>query len=213
MRWCAAASAFALASLAWGVVIDQVAIVIGNAIIKDSDIQRDIRVVSFLNRQPLEFGPTARKTATNRLIDQAFIRREIRLGDYQPATLQDAEKQLNVLKQDRFKIPAGYESALKRYGITDLELRSQFQWQLTVLNFIDIRFRPAAYVSDPDIEKYYIDHKDALERQFPGKKSLNDLREDIRTILAGEKVNQMFFSWLDEQRKNSKIQYLEAGLR
>ena len=45
-----------------------------------ADIERDLRVTEFLNGQPLSLGPTSRKAATNRLIDQVFIRREIRLG-------------------------------------------------------------------------------------------------------------------------------------
>lgn len=213
MRWRLTALTLVTASLISAVIIDRVAVVVGNAIIKDSDIERDIRVVSFLNGQPLTFTAGARKAAAGRLLDQVFIRREIRLGDYAPATLSDAEKQLSVIKQDRFEKPGSYEAALKRYGTTDLELRTQFQWQLTVLRFIDVRFRPAAYVSDAEIETYYREHTAALKRQYPGKATLNDLREDIRGILQGEKVNQLFFNWLDEQRTSSKIVYHEEGLR
>jgi hypothetical protein len=201
------------ASLLSAVIIDRVALVVGNAIIKDSDIERDVRVVSFLNSQPLTFTASARKAAVGRLLDQVFIRREIRLGDYAPATLSDADKQLAAIKEDRFKTPGSYEAALKRYGINDLELRTQFQWQLSVLRFIDVRFRPAAYVSDAETETYYREHTEALKRQYPGKTTLNDLREDIRGVLTGEKVNQLFFSWLDEQRTSSKIIYHEEGLR
>jgi hypothetical protein len=87
------------------------------------------------------------------------------------------------------------------------------QWQLTVLNFIDARFRPAAYVTDQEVEGYYNQHKAALENQYPGKTSLADLRNDIRNILVGDKINDTFFSWLDEQRKQTKVQYLEVALR
>ncbi|MBV9613086.1 MAG: hypothetical protein JO091_11475, partial [Acidobacteriaceae bacterium] len=39
-------------ALAPGVIIDRIAVVVGNSIVKDSDIDRDIRVTSFLNNQP-----------------------------------------------------------------------------------------------------------------------------------------------------------------
>jgi len=53
----------------------------------------------------------------------------------------------------------------------------------------------------------------ALRREYPSKSSLDDLHAQIRDILTNEKVNQQFFAWLDEQRKGTKIQFLEASLR
>ena len=83
---------------------------------------------------------------------------------------------------------------------------------MTVLKFVDARFKPAVLVTDDEIEKYYREHTNALKRQYPGK-SLDDLHERIRDILIGEGVNQQFFAWLDDQRKSSKIQYLEESLK
>jgi hypothetical protein len=198
-------------ALVFAVIIDRIAVVVGNSIVKDSDIDRDIRVTSFLNNQPLDFSNASRKKAASRLIDQIFIKHEIQIADYATATPQDAERQLAGLKLQRFRTHAAYRQALARYGLTDLELRTQFQWQLSVLRFIDVRFKPAVLISDEDVENYYKSHTAALRREYPGK-SLDDIREQIRDTLTGEKVNQMFFSWLDDQRKNNKIKYLEESL-
>lgn len=194
------------------VIIDQVAVIIGKSIIKDSDIDRDIRTTEFLNGKPLDLSAAARKAATSRLIDQVFIRREIRIGDYPQATPQEADDELAGIRKERFRTDSAFEQALRHYGLSPLELRSQFQWQLTVLDFIDARFKPAAYVSNGDIETYYQSHAAALKRQT-GKSSLNDLRQDITNILIGEKVNKLFFDWLDAQRKAAKINYVEKGLQ
>ena len=202
-----------LASIASPVIIDRIAIVIGNSIIKDSDIDRDLRVTEFLNGDPLDLSNAARKKAASRLIDQVFIRREIEVGDYPNATLEQTDEQLDKLKRQKFKTQAAFEQALRHYGISEIDLRTQLQWQLTILTFIDIRFKPAVQVTDEEIEKYYKDHAVALRREHPGKSTLDDLREEIRNIIAGEKENQQFFGWLDEQRKDAKIQYLEPSLR
>jgi hypothetical protein len=194
------------------VVIDRISVIVGNSIVKQSDIDRDMRVTEFLNGQPLVLNAAARKAATGRLIDQIFIRREIHLGDYPEATPKDADRELAAIRQERYPTDQAFEQALHRYGLNALELRSQFQWQLTVLQFIDARFRPAAYVSDAEVEKYYHDHAPALKRQT-GKSSLNELRQVITNIIAGEKVNKLFFEWLDAQRKETKISYLEQGLQ
>jgi hypothetical protein len=204
---------FFAACIASAVIIDRIAVVVENRIIKESDIERDIRVTSFLNNENPDLSLAAQKKAVSRLIDQAFIRREIELGDYPVATLQQAGQQLEKLKNDRFKTEAAFGQSLRRYDLSELDLRTQFQWQLTVLRFIDIRFKPAVLINDDEIEKYFRDHAAALRREYPGKSSLDDLRGQIRDILTGEKVNQQFFVWLDDQRKDTKVQFLEASLR
>jgi hypothetical protein len=196
---------------ALAVIIDQIAVIVGDSIVKDSDITRDIRVTDFLNDQRLDFSASARRKAANRLIDQIFIRKEIDLGNYPTATLQEADKQLDNLKAQRFKTETAFHQALRRYGLTELDLRTQFQWQLTVLRFIDARFKPAVVVADSEITQYYQEHEAALDRAEPGK-SLNDLQNQIRDTLTAEKVNQQFFAWLDQQRKNAKIRFCEEGL-
>lgn len=203
----------ASAVTASAVIIDQIAIVIGDSIVKDSDIERDIRGTAFMNGDPLDLSEAARKKAASRLIDQVFIRREIESGDYPDATWKQTDEQIARLARQRFKTQAAFEAALRRYGFTEVDLRTLVQWQLTILSFINIRFKPAVLVTDEDIEKYYNEHAAALAREHPGKSSLDDLRDEIRQTLTDERVNQQFFAWLDEQRKSNKIQYLEASLR
>lgn len=193
------------------VVIDRIAILVQKAIIKDSDINRDIRVTDFLNKEPVTLTPAARKASASRLIDQTFIRDEILSGDYPMATLQDADRKIAELKKER--TPAAFDAVLKRDGLIEEDVRLVLQWQLTVLNFIDARFKPAAYVSDEEIASYYNEHRAELKQQFPRKTSLDEVRGEISTRIAGEKVNKLFFAWLDEQRKNGHIVYLESSLR
>ena len=195
------------------VIIDRIAIAVNQQMIKESDILRDVRVTDFLNNDALNLGTAAKKQAAGRLIDQAFIRHEIELGDYPTATFQEADAQLARLEKEKFKTDTAFRQTVHSYGLTVPDLRYTFRWQLTVLRFIDVRFRPAAVVTDPEIEQYYKAHLPALRRAHPTEYSLDDLRAGIHDTLASEKVNQQFFAWLDEQRKSAKIQYLEANLR
>jgi hypothetical protein len=196
-----------------GTIIDRIAIVVGNAMIKDSDIEHDIRITDFLNAKPLSLTDATRREAANRLLDQSFIRREIRSGDYPTASMKEADQQLAKLEQQRFKSHAALENTLQSYSLTELDLRTHFEWQLTVLLFVNQRFKPAAFVSDQEVQAYFAQHETELRRQFPAKTSLDDLRADITELIAGEKTNQLFFAWLDDQRKQSKIQYHEQNLQ
>ncbi len=212
MRWPILPMLLITGVIASGVIIDRIAIIVRNAVIKDSDIRRDIRVTNFLNGQPLNFSASARKAAADRLINQAMIRREIRLGDYPAATYQEADQQLDELEKSRFKTQAAFEQALKRYGLTNLDLRTEFKWQLTVLRFIDLRFKPAVLVSDQQANNYFKLHETALRREHP-KESEDQLRDEARNVITGEQVNKLFFDWLDQQRNDTKIEYLEESLR
>lgn len=203
---------FAIALVLPAVIIDRIAIVVRNSIIKDSDVNRDIRVTDFLNGRPLNFNAAARKEAADRLIAQALIRREIRLGDYPMATLQDADEQLDSLESERFKTQAALDRALERYGLTELDLRTQFQWQLTVLRFIDLRFKPAVMVTDQEADAYYREHEAELRHDHP-KQSLDELKSDARDVIVGERVNKLFFDWLNQQRGDTKIVFHEASLK
>ena len=90
-------------------------------------------------------------------------------------------------------------------------MREQFRWQLTVLRFIDSRFRPAVLLTDEQVNKYYNQHLAQLKKQNP-KGSEDDLKSDARDILTGEQVNKLLFAWLDQRRRDAKVLYLEDSL-
>jgi hypothetical protein len=196
---------------AQGVLIDRIAVVVEKTIIKDSDIDRDIRVTQFLNHEPLQIGPADRKKAASKLIDQVLLRNEIKTADYPDATRQQSDSQLQALVSERFRTQYAFRSALKHYGLDEATLLDQFRWQLTVLEFIEARFKPAVVLSDAAVDKYYRENLSALRQSNP-KGSIEDLRSRARDILTEEEVNRLFFAWLDERRKGAKISFHEDGL-
>jgi hypothetical protein len=211
-KWIAAFVLLASSFPTTAIIVDRIAIIVGDHIIKDSDIERDLRITEFLNQQPLLLNDAARKEAADRLINQILIRHEIRTGEYPFASLEQAQQELNALITRRYKTHLAFELALHRYGITEQELEVYFQWELTVLDFINARFKPAVYITGQQIRKYYSEHAAALEREYPGQ-SFDQLRDRIRDILTGEQVNEEFFTWLNQQRSGTKILYLEEKLQ
>lgn len=196
------------------VVVDRIAVVVGKRAIKASDIDRDLRVTAFLNRVPLDFGTDAKKKAAERLIDQQIIRQAIATGDYPRATDQEADSLFNSIRRDRFGgSDAGLRAELSRYGLTEAQLREQLLWQLTVLRFINERFRPGVMITDDDVRKYYDEHIAQLKRQYPRDSSFQTLAPQILRSLEGEQTNQQFEAWLDAVRKNTEITYHQEALR
>jgi hypothetical protein len=197
-RQTARLSALLLCSVASGVIIDRMAVVVGNRVIKDSDIERDIRLTDYLNGDKLDLGPAARRKAAQRLIDQALIRKEVDTGRYTTPTPGEIESFIKEVKNHR--------DSLQPFGITEQDLDAHVRWQLTVLHFIEQRFRPAVLVSDQEIQDYYRAH--TAEFHAP----VDAVRDQIEDILAAPKVNKEFEDWLDRARKRTSIEYREASL-
>ncbi len=206
--------AFVVVSLPGAVVLDRIAVIVGKHAIKLSDIEHELRVTEFLNNQPLDLGAAARKQAADHLIDQAVIRDEIALEGYGRATDTQAAAMLDQIRKNRFGgSDARLRASLERYGLTENELHDHLLWQMTVLDFIDQRFRPGVMVSDSDVQKYYDTHLAELKKQHPRDSSFETLAPQIRTLLEGQQVNQQFDAWLDESRKNARIQYLNGAFK
>lgn len=189
------------------VLIDRIAVIVGHTPILDSDITTDIRVTAFLNRRPLDFSPTARKQSANRLIDQAVIRQQIELGGFPVATRAEADAFLHSIEQSRASTVTQFGVELSNYGITESLLRDRLHWQLTVLRFIDMMFRPQVVVSDTDVETFYDSHRSAL-----AFKPIAQVRPAIVETITGQRINALFDEWLDANRKSARIVFLEASL-
>jgi len=190
------------------IVIDRIAVIVGKHAVKLSDIDRDLRVTAFLNRQALVENADARRKAADRLIDQQVIRDELATGGYGRPTDADAEAMLRQVRQTRYAgAEARMRQALAQYGLTEDELRAHLLWQLTVLRFIEQRFQPGVLVTDDEIRAYYDQHPEV------GKAAFAVAAPEIRKTLEGEQVNTQFEAWLDEARKGQRVEFREGAFQ
>jgi hypothetical protein len=196
------------------VVIDRIAVIAGKHAIKASDIERDLRITEFLNHTGLDLSAAARKKSADRLVDQSIIRNEMALGDYHRASDSDVDNMLGQVRHNRYAdSEASLRQELTRYGLTEDELKEALLWQLTVLRFIDERFRPAVMVNDEEIRTYHTAHLAELKKQYPRDSSLATLTPAIRTLLQEQEVDQQFEAWLDGARKSEQIAYKDVTLK
>src|SRR5271170_6194950 len=155
-------------------ILDRIAVIAGTHVIKTSDIDKDIRLTDFLNRVRLNFSPSAKRESAERLITQQIIRDEIVSGGYRRPPESEATQLEAELRRDRF---SGSEQqlreALQRNGLTEAELREQLLWQITVLQFINQRFRGGVVVTDDDVRHYYDQHAAELKRAYPKEENLD----------------------------------------
>jgi hypothetical protein len=205
---------FFAASVRSAVVIDRIAVIVDKHAIKLSDVERDLRLTAFLNRMPVDLSAKAKRQAADRLVDQQIIRTELSASGYGRATDAQADALLAQIRRDRFgDSTIKLRAALGGYGLAVGELRAELLWQLTVLQFIQQRFHPLAFISDEDIRSYYDKHAAELRREHPQNSSFESLEPDIRRILEGEQINKDFEDWIKQSRQQIHIVYSEGAFQ
>lgn len=188
-------------------IVDRIALSVGNQVITEGQILEEIRVTAFLNHKEPDLGAEQRKQAAERLLEQTLFKRDMEFSHFATPDLAQAEKMEDpVVKW--YASPEQFQEDLKRRGITQEELRRHLWWQLTMLSYIEYRFRPAIQISEADIKQYYDKKSADWQRQglaqIPG---LAESHDEIETILAQERVDQAVDRWLGDARTQIPIIY------
>ena len=177
-----------LLPLGYAAVVDRVAVVIDKKVITESEVLDDLRLTEFINNQPLNLGPAARRAAAEHMVDQELVRQDMENSGYPQPAATEADTLLRKFRQDRFHSPAEYRAALAKYGITEDQLKQRLLWQLTAIRFTDQRF------PSPQPE-----NAQSADRAAPGAGA------------AG--VDQQMDAWLKQARANSKITFKQEAFQ
>ncbi len=192
-------------------IIDRIAVTVGNGVITESEILREIRLTAFLNREPLDFSPAAKRKTAERLGGEsgaASVSNEIGASLYPLPGAAAAQEMLKQIK-DRFPNPAVYQEEMLRVGITEDELKAHLARQLATLSFLDFRFRPGIQIDDDEIRKYFAERlAPELKKAKPGGEfSLNDYRSQVQEALVGERMDKASDAWLKQARERTRIEF------
>jgi parvulin-like peptidyl-prolyl isomerase len=122
-------------------VVDRVAVVVGKQVITASEVDEEVRVTEFENKEPLDLGAAKRREAAERLVDQLLIRNEMQLEGVQQPAASEADTLLENLRRGRFSSESLLDAALRQYGVTRDLLKQHLLWQLAAVRFVDFRFR------------------------------------------------------------------------
>ena len=152
IRWMALAVALCAAQAE---IIDRIAISVGDRVVTTSDINRDIRIVAFLNGTKPDFSPGERRTAANRLVEQTLVERELEATSYRKPAAAEIEPALDKFRKDFYPDEQRYRAALSAYGITDSAVRDTLLWQRRLLLFVNERFRPGIQLTPQEIQNYF----------------------------------------------------------
>ncbi len=202
------------ASVASAEIIDRIVATVADTVVTRSDVMLQLRVRAFLDQQPLDVTVPEQKQAVDRLIEQALVRREVEITRYRPPDMADVDTMLEQLKQQRFPSDNAYQQELQKYGVTNEQMREALLWQLTVLRFVDYRFRPGIQVSNADVESYY-QREIAQRAKTEGKDRppLDEVRERIEEALTGQRVDEALSRWIAQARVQVRVKIYEGALQ
>jgi hypothetical protein len=188
-----------------GEPLDRIAVSVGNRVITESALLLDLRITAFLNQAPLDFSPAAKRAEAQRLIDQILIAKE---ADESHLMLAggDAEALLDVVR-GRYSSEREYIGDLAKYGIRESDLIAHLQAGARTMAFSDLRFRPAARISDQELRSYY----DGLVRERPTSSppSFEASRAEIEELLRGQRALEALDEWLKAARSAVRIEFRE----
>jgi hypothetical protein len=200
--------AILLAGFCSAEIIDRIAVSVGSRVITETDLDREIRITAFLNNAKPDFSPASKRQTANRMVDQTLVRSELEASRYPEPTAAETEAALADEKA-RFGDDAAYRRALASDGVNEDDLKARLAWQLMLVRFIGVRFRPGIQISDADIIKYFNEHMRAgLLEAHPGQTpSVDDYRAGIEQTLIGQAADLQVEQWLKEARRRNRIQY------
>ncbi len=203
-------------------VIDRMDVVVGNQVITELELEEELRVVAFLNEQPLHFDAGARRAAVHRLVDQKLIEREMELSQYPSLDAEAVDAALGQLEQS---LGGNFSAKLAAAQLSVSTLRRHLAVQLATLRFVAFRFRPEPGISEADVQEEYsrqmaewaTAHPQAAQptaaQPTAAQPTYDTLRQSIRRTLIQARTEEALNAWLMQARKQVTIQYLDGSLQ
>jgi len=169
----------------------------------DLDLVRNLNAILFFDSNE---ASTSRDEEIERQIDQELMRQELKNFD-----ISDEESKVNARMQslrEAYAPKGGLAELLRRTGMQESELLSYIRLEMSILRFVDFRFRPFIRISPEEIQAYYTERlKPQLRDAGVVLPPLEQVSEKINSILREEKINDVLDQWIKEIRRNSRIEY------
>ena len=170
-------------------VIDRMVANVNGHVLLQSDWEQEVAFESFSDaRDPNSFSKSERSAALGRSQQVQARVAEIRKLHAECAT------------------DAGWEGALRRYGLTQSSLEHRVGQEFQLMKLVEDRLRPSIQIDQHAVEAYY------NEQLLPEMKKtgnvatpLTEVFGKIKDLLAEKKMNELLSGWLASLRSTSQI--------
>lgn len=194
----------AIVLTASAVTIDRVAAVVDRQVITVSEVNQMVET-RFFARAAGQTDGDYRHAILEDLIAQALRYRDVERFGAQDIPKDSIEARLQEIEK-RFASPEEFTAALARAELTLDEFRALVKRQLQVEAYIQERFAPLVFIPNEDIETYYRTTW-SQQRRSRGLAvpPLNDVREEIRTLLRADRLEHEVEQWTAQLRLRANV--------
>lgn len=202
------------------VALDHVVAVIDGEVLLESDVDEEMRFAALEPFQP-HAGQDTRQDALHRLISRVLIVQQMKVQRQFNANISDAdvEKSLKDLRSHlpqcakyKCETAEGWKTFLAANDLTSQEVVQHWKERLTILRFIDVRFRTGIRISHESVADYYEKTViPAFTRQRQKAPPLNEVVSRIQEVLLQQQVNGLLQDWLKSLRDEGSLQIVDPA--
>ena len=199
-----------MSGLGHGEEIDRLIAAVNGKVVTegDLDLARSLNALVFYGK---ESQPGSREEEIGRLIDLELMRQELKNFSLTQPDESQIEGRVQALRA-AYAEKGGFPALLRKIGLEESELVSYIRLEVSILKFVDFRFRPFVSVSREEIKAYY---EKRLTPQLAKSKlespPLEQVSAKIEAILTEEKINDAVEQWISEIRRSSRVEFFDEG--
>jgi len=203
---------FLFGLLSSAAVLDRVAVVVGNTVLTEGEVDEELRLEQFTASQPLDLSPQQRRAAADRLVDQQLIRQELQVAQFKTPEPSKADAMLAAFRREHYRSDADFRAALQKYGLTEDQLKQYLLWQLTAIQFTDERFHPGNQAAAESSANRETQPPEPSPNPVATPASPPDQSAD-RATPGASPVDQQLDAWLKQARAATRIQFKEEAFQ
>lgn len=201
-RWLSLFAFFAV--LSGDGLIDRVLATVNGEVVTESDVRWELALDPDV--QPLDLSVENRRSMLERIIDQRILFQEATKVPQIPPTDAEIQGYIRTSLVERFGSQEAFRTRIRKVGLDFATLREIVTRRLSLLKYIEFRFRSFVIVPPEEIERYYNEVAvPRMKNRGSEMRSLEEMRTQIENTLAGEKINSELDQFLDEARARAQI--------
>lgn len=188
--------------------IDRILAAVNRKVVTEGDLRlaRNLNVlVGFGRTTP----PGSRAEEIDQLINRELLRQELEHFPLQAEDEGRADRRLEELKQGYAEI-GGITYVLRGLGLQESEIEAYLALQVSMMRFLEVRFRPFVNVTPAEVEEYY---RTELEPDLRASGSrippLEEVSKQIESLLVDSKLSRMMDDWIQTLRQHSDIEVFD----
>lgn len=188
------------------IAIDGIAARIEGDIITDSEVRE---LAAF--QELVDGRAKSRDELIRGLADQWIVRQEASAVTYSQPSKEDVDNAYQQLVK-QFPSAEEFNRRCAAFGLTETAVRRMVEEQLYLSRYLDHRFRPAAQVTQAQIEAYYENEfTPQLKARNEAVPPVDDVEDTIREVLIQRAITEGAEKWLDDTRGRLKIDIVAQG--